>query len=487
MTASVPTLRGLAIVSVALIIVTAGFVPAATGQSAQDERAIEVDLSAPSDPVSQGSTVSVTATLRNTGDRPSPAPVFDLAALPDGWTVDSWSNADATYRDATNEWLWTELRSGEREQLTLTLDVPERAESVSVSGELTDGLDNTDTDSVRIAVRADQPTADGGDDEDGAPSSQTDVASRVEVVTPRGVITTALELPSNITPGYAERRAVAADQTPPVTVTFGPNASVSTVRFANDSEVRGNVTVTRLLEARSITDDVPGRVVDTFYLTGSSSAEAATATVRLSRSRSDLMAAGVDATNLRVAHRTNGTWRLLDTTVEEQTSERVTLSFTTDGFSAFAVTAVEPPNATITGVPETVQAGESVPLDAGNSTAPDGALDSYEWTVDGRRYTGETVTVRLDDPGQYTAELTVTNDAGRSATTQTTIVVEARTQPTTTTPAPSPTDTVTATRMTPTRTLRGTETTESSAPGFGVAVALGALLVVALVGIRRQW
>ena len=141
----------------------------------------------------------------------------------------------------------------------------------------------------------------------------------------------------------------------------------------------------------------------------------------------------------------------------------------------FAVSAVTPPEGSIALDPETATVDEDVSLSGAESTDPDGEVVSYEWSVDGETLTGETVTVSFDEAGEYTVELAVTDDAGETDTVTRTLVIEAAD---TATATPEP-DTATATPEPDT----GTPT---STPGFGVVVALIALLFGAGYAARRQ-
>jgi hypothetical protein len=65
----------------------------------------------------------------------------------------------------------------------------------------------------------------------------------------------------------------------------------------------------------------------------------------------------------------------------------------------------------------------TVTLDASGSTDPYGEIVSYEWSVSGETLTGQTTSLALEDPGTYTVELTVTNDAGETDVVTGTLVV----------------------------------------------------------------
>ncbi|GAB3017289.1 PKD domain-containing protein [Natronobiforma cellulositropha] len=76
--------------------------------------------------------------------------------------------------------------------------------------------------------------------------------------------------------------------------------------------------------------------------------------------------------------------------------------------------------------PGTLRVGEAGRFSAAYSTGGGRSLEGYEWVFgDGTTATGETVRHRFDEPGAYEVELTVTDEAGASATdTETVTVVE---------------------------------------------------------------
>jgi len=84
----------------------------------------------------------------------------------------------------------------------------------------------------------------------------------------------------------------------------------------------------------------------------------------------------------------------------------------------------QPPTASFE-APGTVQVGADATFDASNSADPDGSIASYDWAFgDGTAGSGVTTTTSYDSPGDYTVELTVTDDAGASATASRTVTVE---------------------------------------------------------------
>ena len=75
------------------------------------------------------------------------------------------------------------------------------------------------------------------------------------------------------------------------------------------------------------------------------------------------------------------------------------------------------PTASFSVSPSNPAPGESATFDASGSSDPDGSISSYDWTIDGTSASGQTVTQTFQNEGFYTVQLTVTDDAGVSATT----------------------------------------------------------------------
>jgi hypothetical protein len=110
----------------------------------------------------------------------------------------------------------------------------------------------------------------------------------------------------------------------------------------------------------------------------------------------------------------------------------VTVAFSTNGFSPFPVAAIGPPDAVLSGLRSSVAVGEELALDATDSSTPQGEIVGYEWSVGEQRQRGETAAVTLDEPGENTVRLTVTNDAGRTSTVTESVTVEASRESTST-------------------------------------------------------
>jgi PGF-CTERM protein len=130
-----------------------------------------------------------------------------------------------------------------------------------------------------------------------------------------------------------------------------------------------------------------------------------------------------------------------------------------DSFQTAQIDINEPPTVSVSATPESPEVNQTVTLNATDSTDGDGAITSYEWDLDGDgQYddaTGPTVDVEYSTSGEQTIGLRVTDDDG--LTSETSVTVDVR---------------------------EGSDTISADQPGFGVGVALLALLVVALM-IRR--
>ncbi|AGB15766.1 PKD domain protein,LVIVD repeat protein [Halovivax ruber XH-70] len=84
----------------------------------------------------------------------------------------------------------------------------------------------------------------------------------------------------------------------------------------------------------------------------------------------------------------------------------------------------ESPSADFDVSPSAPAVGETVSFDGSASTDPDGSITGYEWNLgDGTTMSGETVEHSYDTAGEYTVELTVTDDSGSSDSTADTVTV----------------------------------------------------------------
>ena len=208
---------------------------------------------------------------------------------------------------------------------------------------------------------------------------------------------------------------------------FQTSQNVESVAL-DTTETVDDVTVSDLDPDTETEAPAPGQPVSLQDITVSGASgeiENTPATIRFRISSERLEERGTTAENLRAFRLNNGDWQRLETSVAAETDTGVVLEADTPGFSVFAVSAVTPPEGSIALDPGTATVNEAVELSGAESTDPDGEIVSYEWSVDGETLTGETVTVALEEPGEYTVELVVTDDAGETDTVTGTLVAEA--------------------------------------------------------------
>lgn len=72
----------------------------------------------------------------------------------------------------------------------------------------------------------------------------------------------------------------------------------------------------------------------------------------------------------------------------------------------------ESPTADFTVSPSTPISNEQATFDASPSSDPDGSITSYQWSIEGQTFAGDTATHVFDSPGSYSVSLTVTDDDG---------------------------------------------------------------------------
>lgn len=121
-------------------------------------------------------------------------------------------------------------------------------------------------------------------------------------------------------------------------VGFNSGSSVEEITFTADN-IEGTVNVT---STTSVPDSVEPPTQTTLQISEISvpnTARNSSAQLRMSVSADRLNQSNASAADLRVTRHTNGTWTTLNTTVIEETDDRVRIEATTPGFSYFAVTA----------------------------------------------------------------------------------------------------------------------------------------------------
>ncbi len=212
------------------------------------------------------------------------------------------------------------------------------------------------------------------------------------------------------------------EETGTSTATFSENNNVESVTF--NAQTSGTVNARNLDREPDEIGPSPGASVRVSQITVGEDLQNQPATIRMRVSLDRLEETGADADDLRM-NRYNadeGEWQSLETEPLEQTDTHVRLEAETPGFSYFSVSATSEPTAAID-APAEVEEGDEVTLDGSTSEDEYGEIVSYDWTVDGESLSGETATTTLENPGDVDVELTVTNDAGETDTTSTTISV----------------------------------------------------------------
>ncbi|MFP4627072.1 MAG: PKD domain-containing protein [Natronomonas sp.] len=268
-------------------------------------------------------------------------------------------------------------------------------------------------------------------------------------------------------------------------VLFGSNTSVSRIWFAGD-DVDGEVMLLDLAGEPTTTGPSPGRTVSVSSITVPDDVTDRNATIRFAVSTERLDELAVEASHLQVNRYDTETDALtdLETTLVEETQDSVVVEAETPGFSLFSVSAVNLPDAVLSDLPEATDIGTEMTLDASASTDRYGTILRYVWTIGDQKHRGETVTISFDSPGEYTVELTVTNDANESHTVRETILVEA-----VDTPEPADIDTPSPTPVDDSETEEGDIDSGPDDQAFGLdllsaVVAFG--VVVSVVVIRQR-
>ncbi|UPW00390.1 PKD domain-containing protein [Halorussus gelatinilyticus] len=218
-------------------------------------------------------------------------------------------------------------------------------------------------------------------------------------------------------PAVAAIEDAAANQTG-TTVTF-EESPVQAVTLA-DSNVSGVLAVAERTDATDLSP--PGDALYAVEMDGPATLANGSATVEFAVRKSAVEA---ELSDVRVAERTDEGWSLLATSVVSEANGTATLSADVTGTGTLAVTSVPAPSATID-AKTAVPVGESVELSASGSTAENGSVAAYEWSVGDRSATGETATLSFDSPGERTVNLTVTDEHGLRDTATKMLVVNDR-------------------------------------------------------------
>lgn len=335
-----------------------------------------------------------------------------------------------------------EYEPGVNEQVDLDADAPDDDDN----GDETDNGDNGDeTDNGN---GDDDDSTAGGGGAGGAPlPSDDDDGDAADVTTP----TVSETVQPDVDPDTGES-VVRTDET-----------SVQELRIQSD-DIGGDVTISEYDTDADDIDQPPGSAASLSEITVPDGAANTPGTLQLRVSQDRVAEIDADAADLRVNRFVDGSWQGLETTLVDETDEHVIVEAETPGFSFFAVSAVSAPTAEMELSATDLDAGETLELDASASETRYGEVTAYDWMVGDQQLDGETATVTLDESGEYTVELTVTNDAGETDTTTATVTVAEATREDT--PEETP------------------EETDDGIPGFTGTIAVLALLLT-LVGARR--
>ena len=310
--------------------------------------------------------------------------------------------------------------SGDVQEVDLTFeDVPES--------------DDSDSDDSGENTEEDNGGTGGGGGAAPAPAGTEAPAETTEASTPDGGETTpgpdeeidGVEDVSGTEVVSQSQANLSADpETDAPEATFDSDSPVQEIEFDSGSDTtEGSVSVTEVSEPPAETGDPPGSsatVADVQVPTG---AEDDPATVEMRVSAERLAEADATAEDLQVHRYADGEWQPLETSVAEETDSGVVLAADTPGFSFFAASAVGEPDAELSLSSDAVDPGTQVTFDGSGSEDPYGEIVAYNWSVAGEGLTGETASLALEEPGEYTVELAVTNDAGETNTTTATLVV----------------------------------------------------------------
>ncbi|MFC5368812.1 DUF4347 domain-containing protein [Salinirubrum litoreum] len=425
------------------------------GNGGTDTATVTIDVRQPTfavnvtdtnDPVTEGDTLVVNATVANTGSLTDTQRV-DLRSEVDG-VVNTTAVTLAPNASTRVSLVWPTSR-GDSETGNVTVASP------------------TDADRRAVEIRV-RSSGGGGGGGGGGDPGDGEADNWPRIIEAESDIRAEMAVPTGVRPHFAVQDRLPVNRLEPAVAEFADNSSVASVRY--ETGTTGTVTVAEFDRPTSLTDATPGRVLTAFLVGAAGDAERTTATMRLRIPTDRLTDGGLTSDDLRVAHYEDDEWTLLDPTVVRQRNGVLLVEIETDGFSPFAVTAVGDPTADFV-TPSSATVGEELTLDAGDTTTRFGEIVAYQWSVDGRTLTGETGTLTFDAPGEYGVTLTVTDDTGRTATATRTLVVREQGE------TPTATATPTAT----------SEPTTTTTPGFGVLVALLALLsLVAVALVARR-
>lgn len=401
-------------------------------------------------PVDGGETVTVDASIVNEGALSETQDVNLVNA--DGDVLDSTS-VSLAYNESTTVSLSWDTETDTSVNETFTVESADTTAPINIEVE---GVTPP-----QIAPQPSPPAAGGGGTNNG--DSETGDTNRTDG---NNTGASTPDLPADVEPVHTEEQTIVSDEGFGLSqVRFSEASDVVSITW-DSADVVGNVSATTLNTTPNETGPAPGALVSVSQIAVPDNVTDQAATIQLRVNTTQIEDLGAATDDLQVYRFVDGEWQQIDTIVVDESDDTVVLQAETPGFSYVAVSATGEPDAEISSPTETT-VGESVSLDASNSTDEYGEIDAYEWTVNGESYDGASVTTEFEQAGDVEVELTVENDAGVTDTTTATISVM---EPSNTS-GDSSSD----------GSGGGASNTDDSTPGFTAGLALIALLVSALI------
>ncbi|ESP86882.1 PKD domain-containing protein [Candidatus Halobonum tyrrellensis] len=421
-----------ALVALALVLSVVG--PVGTAAAAQG---LVVTQSPSSATVAPGETVEVTTTVNvDALDTVGAGLAVDL---PDGWSITE-STSTGIAQQQRNEWIWFDPSNVTGDQTTTyTVAVPEDADSgeydITATGLVTkNGQEMETVETTTLTVERPEtnapPSADAGDDLTAAEGETVtldasgstdpdgdDLSYDWSVVDDAGTGVT-------LSDGAAAAPTFTApDVSAETTLTFEVSVSDG---VASDTDTV-TVTVTPVNAAPTVSLDGPSsaQAGDSVEFTAAASDDGSVESYDWTFGDGD----GADDAGSSVTHAFDSAGEYtVGVTVTDD--EGATATATQTVSVSAAPPENEAPSASFTVSPDAPEAGQSVSFDASASSDADGSVASYAWNFgDGDSATGATPAHTFDSAGEYTVELTVTDDDGGTATATRTVSVSAALTP----------------------------------------------------------
>lgn len=394
---------------------TGASAPAGTATSVADaaeastSSSFAVLIDATGSPVGEGETMTVTATVENTGD----ATDSQRVGLSVGGAV----------RDATE----VTLAGGENTTVTLTWETSDGdAGTYTATVATADAAASTDVHvlaaaTFRVAIDATNAPVVAG--------QSLDVTATVSNVG---------DLPGNrtVTLSVGAVRSDARE----VSLSGGENTTV-TLSWATDDGDAGNYTATVSTEDDAAERDVRveesrNQPPDAGDVSVDPAAPAVEEAVAFSADASD-PDGSVVAYEWQIDGEVVGSSASFQYTFEEAGDHEVRVTVTDDeGATASAAVTVtveganDQPSVEIVRETTSPSEGEAVTFSA-EASDPDGSVGSYEWTVDGEVVgSSASLTYAFEEAGEHLVAVTVTDDAGAQSTARISVTVEANDPPT---------------------------------------------------------